>query len=126
MLRGAFLNAFDDLGGQKWLVVQAKKDPPTFIRCVAKMLPREATIHAEGPLDIPWPDLPPERVAEIEAGRKAAAALIFNAAKKAGEGTHPIALMGLCDAAARYFGNLGGHDATPYFTEPSTSDHGDC
>ena len=43
MLREAFLNAFDNLGGEEWLVAQASKDPRTFVRGVAKMLPRETT-----------------------------------------------------------------------------------
>jgi hypothetical protein len=43
MLREAFLNAFDNLGGEEWLVAQASKDPRTFVRGVAKRLPRETT-----------------------------------------------------------------------------------
>jgi len=47
MLRGAFLDAFDELGGRKWLMAQARKDPRTFIRCLTKILPREMAIKVQ-------------------------------------------------------------------------------
>ena len=47
MLHGTFLAAFDELGGQEWLVAQARKDPRTFVRALAKMLPREAAVKVE-------------------------------------------------------------------------------
>jgi hypothetical protein len=73
MLREAFLNAFDDLGAQAWLVAQAKKDPRTFIRCLARMLPREIKIADEPELVIPWPDLEQGGQAGLEAIAKARA-----------------------------------------------------
>ena len=86
MLREAFLNAFDSLGGQEWLVAQAKKDPRTFVRCVAKMLPREATIKTDGPPFKPlWPDnMTPEQEAKAEAERAKCLELASQAAQQAG------------------------------------------
>ena len=87
MLREAFLNAFDDLGGQEWLVEEAKKDPRTFVRCVTKMLPREATVHTDQPLIFQHPDLSPERKAEIKAEEQKAVKMLLGAAKRAGMDT---------------------------------------
>lgn len=87
MLREAFLNAFGNLGGEEWLVAQAKKDPRTFVRCVAKMLPREATIKTDGPSFKPlWPDdiMTPEQEAEAEAKRAKCLELASQAAQQAG------------------------------------------
>jgi hypothetical protein len=86
MLREAFLNAFDNLGGEEWLVAQARKDPRTFVRCVAKMLPREATIKTDGPPFKPlWPDnMTPEQEAKAEAERAKCLELASQAAQKAG------------------------------------------
>ena len=56
MLHATFLAAFDELGGQEWLVAQARKDPRTFVRALAKMLPREAAVKVEQTFVIP-PDL---------------------------------------------------------------------
>ena len=86
MLREAFLNAFDNLGGEEWLVAQARKDPRTFVRCVAKMLPREATIKTDGPSFKPlWPDnMTPEEEAESEAKRAKCLELASQAAQQAG------------------------------------------
>jgi hypothetical protein len=89
MLREAFLNAFDNLGGEEWLVAQARKDPRTFVRCVAKMLPREATIKTDGPSFKPlWPDnMTPEQEAKAEAKRAKCLELARQAAQAAGMGT---------------------------------------
>jgi hypothetical protein len=89
MLREAFLNAFGNLGGEEWLVAQARKDPRTFVRCVAKMLPREATIKTDGPSFKPlWPDnMTPEEEAESEAKRAKCLELARQAAQAAGMGT---------------------------------------
>jgi len=86
MLREAFLNAFDNLGGQEWLVKQAKKDPRTFVRCVAKMLPREATIKTdERPFKPLWPDnMTPKQEAAAEAERAKCLKLASQAAQQAG------------------------------------------
>jgi len=78
MLHATFLAAFDELGGQRWLVAQARKDPRTFIRAVSKLLPREATIHADKPLIFRHPDLtaPGQDAARkvVEASRRLAEA----------------------------------------------------
>ena len=89
MLRESFLNAFNNLGGEEWLVAQAKKDPRTFVRCVAKMLPREATIKTDGPpFKVRFPDdRTPEQKAKAEALRAKCVELASQAAQAAGLGT---------------------------------------
>jgi hypothetical protein len=109
MLRQAFLNTFEQLGGERWLTKQARKDPRTFIRTVSRMLPREATIHKDAAITIRHPDFSPERQAEIEAEQAERGEIIRKAAQAAGLSTHPASLLILCSQAARYFCNLPGN-----------------
>lgn len=44
MVRGAL----DELGGKRWLVREAKKDPRVFVTLVAKLIP-QAIIGEDGP-----------------------------------------------------------------------------
>lgn len=40
-LREMVVGALDELGGQTWLVAQAKLDPKTFINMFSKLLPKD-------------------------------------------------------------------------------------
>ena len=50
-LRDMVVGAMDKLGGEKWLVEQARIDPKTFINLFAKLLPRvsDVTITEQTP-----------------------------------------------------------------------------
>ena len=43
-LKGMILSALDDVGGQKYLVEQAKENPTAFLTLVGKALPKEVHV----------------------------------------------------------------------------------
>lgn len=43
-LRDMVVGAMDELGGQRWLVEQARLDPKTFINLFAKLLPKVSDV----------------------------------------------------------------------------------
>ncbi|WP_342628185.1 hypothetical protein AAC691_19685 [Nguyenibacter vanlangensis] len=50
-LKGMVLGALDELGGQAWLVEQARRDPALFMALLHKMLPAYAVAAADtGPV----------------------------------------------------------------------------
>ncbi|MHB8224433.1 hypothetical protein [Acidithiobacillus sp.] len=45
-VKSMILGALDELGGQTWLVEQAKADPRAFMSLLARVLPSEMTLDA--------------------------------------------------------------------------------
>jgi len=45
-VKSMILGALDDLGGQTWLVEQAKADPRAFMSLLARVLPSEISLDA--------------------------------------------------------------------------------
>lgn len=51
-LKEAILNAFDAVGGQKYLVTVAKEDPRTFCTLLGKVLPTTLAGDPENPVQV--------------------------------------------------------------------------
>ena len=45
-VKSMILGALDDLGGQTWIVEQAKADPKAFLALLSKLLPSEVALAA--------------------------------------------------------------------------------
>lgn len=45
-VKSMILGALDDLGGQAWLVAQAKSDPKAFMSLLGRILPSEISVDA--------------------------------------------------------------------------------
>ena len=58
-MKEMFELALHTLGDEKWLVAAARKDPSTFMRCLAKLLPR--SLEMAGGLNLVFPDLPADQ-----------------------------------------------------------------
>ncbi len=61
-LKEALLNAFDEAGGEGWLVALARSDPRTFAGLLGRLIPREVQAQIEGG--------PPDMAELILAARK--------------------------------------------------------
>ncbi len=48
-VREAIVNAFEEVGGQSYLVKVAREDPRTFLTLVGKIVPREIEVDAYDP-----------------------------------------------------------------------------
>lgn len=48
----AILNAFNEVGGQDYLVKVAQEDPKTFCALIGKIIPHEITGDADNPLSV--------------------------------------------------------------------------
>ena len=55
-LKDAILNAFEEVGGQSYLVTVAREDPRTFCTLLGKVLPKDvnANVTASGKLEVSW------------------------------------------------------------------------
>jgi len=51
-VKEALLRAFDQAGGQAWLVKLAESDPKTFAMLLAKVIPRELEVRDNAPSDL--------------------------------------------------------------------------
>lgn len=62
-LKGMILFALDDVGGQKYLVEQAKENPTAFLTLVGKVLPKEVHIDLNARIAAMSPE---EKLAEAQ------------------------------------------------------------
>lgn len=72
-----FLHVLEKLGGEAWLMKQARLDPATFIGCLRTLLPRRNTTMHE--VNILFPDLNEAGKAAAQVAKERLAGRLLNA-----------------------------------------------